>query len=77
VGPRAVLDAVVRKIPSRRREENPRTPIVQPVAQCYHGCGVGQDHSIIKTTTDPSKIWKVGTNGSGRNQKQIKLNEFS
>jgi hypothetical protein len=30
VGPRAVLDAVVkRKIPSPRRERNPRTPIVQ------------------------------------------------
>jgi hypothetical protein len=35
-GPRAVLDAVVkRKIPSPRRESNPRTPIVQPVAQRY------------------------------------------
>jgi hypothetical protein len=34
VGPRAVLDAVVeRKIPSPRRESNPRTPIVHPVAQ--------------------------------------------
>jgi hypothetical protein len=34
VGPRAVLDAVVkRKIPSSRRESNRRTPIVQPVAQ--------------------------------------------
>jgi hypothetical protein len=32
VGPRAVLDAVVkRKIPSPRRESNPRTPIVQTV----------------------------------------------
>jgi hypothetical protein len=29
MGPRAVLDAVVkRKIPSHRRESNPRTPIV-------------------------------------------------
>jgi hypothetical protein len=36
VGPRAVLDAVVkRKIPSPRRESNPRTSIVQPVAQRY------------------------------------------
>jgi hypothetical protein len=36
VGPRAVLDAVVkRKIPSPRRESNPRIPIVQPVAQRY------------------------------------------
>jgi hypothetical protein len=33
---RAVLDAVVkRKIPSHRWESNPRTPIVQPVAQRY------------------------------------------
>jgi hypothetical protein len=36
VGPRAGLDAVVkRKIPSLRRKSNPRTPIVQPVAQRY------------------------------------------
>jgi hypothetical protein len=36
VGPRAVLDTVVkRKIPSFRWESNPRTPIVQPVAQRY------------------------------------------
>jgi hypothetical protein len=36
VGPRTVLNAVVkRKIPSPRRESNPRTLIVQPVAQRY------------------------------------------
>jgi hypothetical protein len=36
VGPRAVLDVVVkRKIPSPRRKSNPRTPIVQPVDQRY------------------------------------------
>jgi hypothetical protein len=36
VGPRAVLEAVVkRKTPSHRRESNPRTPIVQPIAQRY------------------------------------------
>jgi hypothetical protein len=36
VGPRAVLDAVVkRKILSHRRESNPIIPIVQPVAQRY------------------------------------------
>jgi hypothetical protein len=36
VGSRAVLDAAVkRKIPSPRRESNPRTPIVQPIAQHY------------------------------------------
>jgi hypothetical protein len=34
VGPRAVPDAVVtRKVPSPCRESNPRTPIIQPVAQ--------------------------------------------
>jgi hypothetical protein len=36
VGPRAVLDAVVkRKIPIPHRESNPRTPIIQPVDQLY------------------------------------------
>jgi hypothetical protein len=36
VGPRAVLNTVVkRKIPGPRRESNPRTPVVQPVAQRY------------------------------------------
>jgi hypothetical protein len=36
VGPSAVLDAMLkRKIPNPRRESNPRTPIVQPVAQRY------------------------------------------
>jgi hypothetical protein len=37
VGPIAILDAVVkRKIPSPRRESNYRTPIVQPVVQCFN-----------------------------------------
>jgi hypothetical protein len=36
MGPRAVLDAVVkRKIPSPCRESNPITLIVQPIAQRY------------------------------------------
>jgi hypothetical protein len=36
VGPRSVLDAVVkRKTLSTRQESNPRTPIVQPVVQRY------------------------------------------
>jgi hypothetical protein len=36
MGPRAVLEAVVkRKILSPRRESNSRTPIVQPVVQSY------------------------------------------
>jgi hypothetical protein len=29
------LDAVKRIIPSHRRESNPRTPIIQPIAQSY------------------------------------------
>jgi hypothetical protein len=36
VGPRPILDmAVKRKIPSPCWESNPRTPIIQPIAQCY------------------------------------------
>jgi hypothetical protein len=36
MAPRAILDAVVkRKIPSPRRESDPRTPIVQPAVQRY------------------------------------------
>jgi hypothetical protein len=36
VGPRAVLDVVMkREIPNLRRESNLRTPIFQPVAQRY------------------------------------------
>jgi hypothetical protein len=36
VGPKVVLDAVVkRKIPTPRRESNPRTSIVQSIAQRY------------------------------------------
>jgi hypothetical protein len=36
VGPRAFLDAVVKRIiPSPSRESNSRTPIVQPVAKRY------------------------------------------
>jgi hypothetical protein len=36
VGPRAILDAVVkRKIPNPFWESNPTTPIIQPIAQHY------------------------------------------
>jgi hypothetical protein len=50
VGPTAVLDAVVkRNIPSPRRESNPRTPIVQPVAQSYARGNIRVLHvSILK-----------------------------
>jgi len=37
VGPGAILDVVVkRKIPRPHQESNPRTLIVQPVAQHYY-----------------------------------------
>jgi hypothetical protein len=46
VGLRAVLDAVVkRKIPSPRRESNPRTPNVQPVAQ---SCGSARNTTLYR-----------------------------
>jgi hypothetical protein len=36
VGPKAILDAVVeRKISSLRRESNPKTPIVHPLANRF------------------------------------------
>jgi hypothetical protein len=44
VDPRAILDPVVkRKIPSRRRESNLRTLIVQPVTQRYTDCALPND----------------------------------
>jgi hypothetical protein len=49
VGPSAGLDAVVkRKIPSPRRESNPRTPIVQPVAQCYTDWAIAALHHSVR-----------------------------
>jgi hypothetical protein len=38
MGARAGLDAVVKKIPSPRRESNPDYPIVQPVVSRYTDC---------------------------------------
>jgi hypothetical protein len=49
-GARAVLDAVVkRKILSPRRESNPRTQIVQPVAQRYTGIQllIFRPHTVV------------------------------
>jgi translation elongation factor EF-G len=47
VGPRAVLEAVVkRKIPSPRRKSNPKTPIIQPVAQRYTTEISRQDNNV-------------------------------
>jgi hypothetical protein len=56
VGPRAVLDSVVkRKIPSLLRESNPRIPIVQPVAQRYTDWAVQiqSNYIVIKVTRKP------------------------
>jgi len=48
VGPRTVLDAMVKiKIPSPRRESNPRTPIVQPVAQTYNGVTRSREKVVL------------------------------
>jgi hypothetical protein len=47
VGPRAILDTVVkRKIPSPCRESNPRTPIVQPIVRHGNDKGKGKDVPI-------------------------------
>jgi hypothetical protein len=63
VVPRAVLDAVMkRKIPSPHRESNPRTPIVQPVAQRYTDWAitalfnVGTSRKIFHNTNS-SYLW--------------------
>jgi hypothetical protein len=50
VGPRTVLDVMVkRKILSPCRESNPKTPIVQPVAQSYTDWAIT---ALIKTGMD-------------------------
>jgi hypothetical protein len=51
MGPRAVLDAVVkRKIPSPRRESNPRTSIVQPIVQSQYRLSChGSKYRIMQT----------------------------
>jgi hypothetical protein len=61
VGPRAVLDVVVKKNPSHRRESNPRTPIVQPVGYLNRIRIFFQD-SIISGTSAIS-ISEIRTTG--------------
>jgi hypothetical protein len=69
VGPRAVLDAVVkRKIPSSRRELNSRTQFVQPVAKSqyrlsYHGSLKTQKGKNIKPEIFKSSHSKIKRNG--------------
>jgi hypothetical protein len=56
VGPRAVLDAVVkRKIPSPSRESKPRTPIVQPVVP--HGSR--QRKKFFTTLSNQEQKWQI------------------
>jgi hypothetical protein len=51
VGPRVVLDEVVKsKIPSPRRESNPRTPFVQPVASRYIFNNLSMGTNVSKST---------------------------
>jgi hypothetical protein len=58
VGPRAVLDtAVKRKIPNPRRESNPRTPIVQPVAQRYTDWAITAPKQNYVTCTNHWVLW--------------------
>jgi hypothetical protein len=60
VGPRDILDAVVkRKIPSSCREWNPGTPIVQPVAQCYTDWAITALPILAISTTNAT--WNSGS----------------
>jgi hypothetical protein len=64
LGPRAVLDAVVkRKIPSPRRESDPRTPIVQPVAQRYTDWATTAVINILVVVWNST--WKMDPKFSG------------
>jgi hypothetical protein len=64
VGPRAILDTVVkRKSPSPRRESNSRTPILQPVTQRYtdwaikaHKCWESNRNVILSFHHHPSRL---------------------
>jgi hypothetical protein len=63
VGSRAVLNAVVRrKIPSPRRESNPRIPIVQPVAQCCTDWAItASSHIQVKCRLLYTHCWDCKT----------------
>jgi hypothetical protein len=61
MGPRGILDtAVKRKIPSPRRESNPGTPIVQPVAQHYTDTKIKIYKTVILSITfNGREIWSI------------------
>jgi hypothetical protein len=59
VGPRAILDAVVkRKIPNPRRESNPTTPIIQPVAQRYTDWAITALHTRVYPKISGLAAWR-------------------
>jgi hypothetical protein len=61
MGPRAVLDAAVkRKIPNPSRESNPRTPIVRPVAQQYRSTSLTtqrEQHQLLEQIVIADETW--------------------
>jgi hypothetical protein len=60
VVPRAVLDAAVkRKIPSPRWESNPRTPIIQPVAQRYTDWAIRALLCLVLTLYVTKRIYLI------------------
>jgi hypothetical protein len=72
VGPRAVLDAVKRKISSPRRESNPRTPIIQPAAQRYT-VGLSIINNVRPTL---AQSWAVRVNtGNTHDREALLTNE--
>jgi hypothetical protein len=73
VGPRAVLDAVVkRKIPSPRRESNPRTPIIQSVSQRYTDWAI----TVLLRIHTFSEFWTgTGKTAGSVNEDQTLLTE--
>jgi hypothetical protein len=66
VGPRAILDMVVkRKIPSPCQESNPRTPIIQPAAiktgdevKCLK-IRICKTKLILQLFSNVCKIWSL------------------
>jgi hypothetical protein len=67
VGPRAVLDAVVkRKIPNPRRESNPRTPTVKSTCRKRQESDMGEEQStsmvvscVLRVSSRFSAVYKL------------------
>jgi hypothetical protein len=67
VGPRAVLDVVVRKIPGPHWESNPRTPVGQPVTQCYTNFASFNSLCIMNAIYQHEEIHKITWAARGYN----------